>query len=87
MPMPGLRGRYAPLLAYLDALSPAAPRVRLSFAELEALLGGPLPPRASVGTNWTSSRVAVLNWRRVGFMAHLDRTGPAVTFTRTPLKE
>lgn len=78
------RGRYNPLLNALDALPAAQPSVRFSFAALETLLGSPLPPIASIGTYWSSSRVARSNWQRSGFVARLDRAGPAVIFTRRP---
>jgi hypothetical protein len=83
--MPGrLDRRYLPLLDALDALPAAEPRLCLSFAELEALLGHPLPESAHVPSFWTGSAVAQRNWERSGFTARLDRVGPAVTFTRLP---
>jgi hypothetical protein len=82
--MPGRPGRYAALLAVLDTLPADQPSVRLTLAELEALLDGPLPASTRRTDYWTSSHVARLNWERVGFTAHLDRDSPAVTFTRKP---
>ena len=77
-------GRYAPVLAVLAALPAAQPSVRLTFAELAALLSHPLPPTAHTTSYWTHSRVAAANWQRHGWGARLDRSGPAVVFTRQP---
>jgi hypothetical protein len=78
----GALGRYVPLLDWLEALPAAQTQAELSFAAIEALIDGALPPSAYNGMYWTSSNVAQLNWRRVGFRAHLEHTGPRVVFTR-----
>jgi hypothetical protein len=82
--MPGQRGRYAPLLAYLDAVPPEEPWVRMTFAAIEALIVAPLPASAQRPDYWTSSQVARLNWQRIGWAARLDRAAGVVTFTRPP---
>ncbi len=80
--MAGQRWRYAPLLDYLEALPAAQGEVQLSFAEIETLIGGPLPRTATAPEFWTSSHTARLNWRRSGFDARLLWPGPSVRFSR-----
>ncbi len=80
--MAGQRWRYSALLDYLEALPPRQAGVLLSFAEIEALIGGPLPRTATAADFWTSSHTAQLNWRRSGFTARLQWPGPSVVFTR-----
>jgi hypothetical protein len=81
----GLRGMYGPLNAYLAHLPGDQAAVRLTFAELEALLATPLSVSARTDTPfWSSSGVALHNWRRSGFRGRLDRANGAVTFTRAP---
>lgn len=77
-------GRYAPLLAYLAALPPDAPSVRLTFAEIEAIIGAPLAASASSPGFWTSSYTAHQYWRRHGWNAKLHHADRAVVFTRRP---
>jgi hypothetical protein len=74
--------KFLALLDYLEALAPAQDAVRFTFAQLEALLGAPLPPSALLRTYWTSRTLAHYNWEFSGFGAKLDRAGPAVVFTR-----
>jgi len=81
----GRRGMYRPLNAYLAQLPADQAAVCLPLAEIEALLATPLS--ASARTNhsfWSSSSVALRNWRRSGFSGRLDQASGAVTFTRTP---
>ena len=80
--MAGQRWRYAPLLDYLEAVPAAQGEVQLSFAEIETLIGGPLPRTATAPEFWTSSHTARLNWRRSGFDARLLWPGPSVRFNR-----
>jgi hypothetical protein len=81
----GLLGMYFPLNAYLDDLPADQTAVRLTFAEIEALLATPLSVSArTIASFWSSSGVALHNWRRCGFSGRLDRAGGAVTFTRIP---
>lgn len=80
--MAGQRWRYAPLLDYLEALPAKQAGALLRFAEIETLIGGPLPRTASAPEFWTSSHTARLNWRRCGFDAHLCLPDPAVNFSR-----
>lgn len=82
--MPGRPGRYNPLLDALDGLPPDQGSVHLTFAELETLLGAPLPASAQRPDYWTSSQVATLNWQRLGWRARLSHADQAVTFTRQP---
>ena len=83
--MPPAR-RYLALDRYLEAVPPEQQTVSLTFADLEALLGRPLPPSALLAHFWGSSAVGRSNWERSGFAAKLDRLGPLVTFTRRPLR-
>jgi hypothetical protein len=78
----GALNRYAALATWLETLSPEQHRAELSFAAIEALIDGALPASAFNSMYWSSSNVARHNWRRVGFAAHFDRTGPRVVFTR-----
>jgi hypothetical protein len=76
-----LSGKYLPLAAYLADAVAAQDRVRLTFAQLEAMVG-PLPRQASVPLFWRSSRTARLNWLFDGFTGYLHPTDQAVTFMR-----
>jgi len=81
----GRRGMYRPLNDYLAALPVDQVTVCLSLTEIEALLATPLSVSARTVTFfWTSSSVALRNWRRSGFSGRLDRANGAVTFTRAP---
>jgi hypothetical protein len=82
--MPGRPGRYVPLLTLLEALPANQSNMRLTFAELETRLDGPLPPSAQRPDYWTSSPTARTNWQRVGWSAQLYRAERAVVFTRQP---
>jgi hypothetical protein len=74
--------KYPRLARYLEALPADQASVRLSFAELEGILGGPLSLSARQAPYW--SYVLARHWRPLGFTAKLDRLdGAAVTFTRT----
>ena len=48
--------RYQPLAAYLAGLPPETTRVTLSFPEIEAILGEPLPPSAAIVRWWSNTR-------------------------------
>jgi hypothetical protein len=76
--------KYQPLVDWLQALPADQQNARLSFAEIEALIGERLPVSArTTGTFWIGHRMAEQNWRRVGFRARVDRhDATAVTFTR-----
>jgi hypothetical protein len=74
--------KYLPLDRYLEALPPEEQAVRLTFEELERLLGRPLPPSATLSYFWSGSSVARWNWEWSGFKARLDHRGRAVEFTR-----
>lgn len=82
--MPERVGRYAPLLATLDALPASQPSVRLTLATIAALIGEPLPLSAHMRRYWTDTDTACKNWNRRGFAAELQRAERAVTFTRQP---
>ncbi len=77
-------GRYAPLLATLDALPAGQPSVRLTLTAIAALIGEPLPLSANMRRYWTHTDIARKNWNRRGFAAELQRAERAVTFTRQP---
>jgi hypothetical protein len=87
MPHPTTRtvwpSRYAPLVAYIAAC-PSAP-VRLTFAEIEAILGRPLAVSAQVAPHfWRDAHTQrfVADLRALGWEAHLDIRGRAVEFRR-----
>jgi hypothetical protein len=81
----GRARKYEPLNRYLEQLPACQTSVRLTFAEIEAVIGAPLPVSArTVRSYWVDHTMARLNWRRRGFRAELDRASGAVTFTRAP---
>ena len=62
-------------------------QVPLAFAEIEQILGFPLPPSARSGPSWwsnnTGSHVGVRAWRDAGWKAsRVDVAGERVTFVR-----
>jgi hypothetical protein len=86
---------FSRLGAYLAARARAgADRVTLSFGELEALLGRPLPARGRADAGWwrnTARRAAGqadawahcwYGWLSVGWEAELDVVAGTVTFRR-----
>lgn len=83
--MPPAR-KYLPLNRYLEELPPDQRTIRLSFKQLEEILGSPLPPSAWLAHYWAGSTVARYNWERCGFAARLDRLERTVEFTRRPLR-
>ena len=86
-PRPGPR-KYDPLTRYLAGLT--ADEVTLTFAEIEQLVGTPLPRTAWGPAFWSNSREGVFRvrpWVRVGWRvarAQLRGAAPAVTFERLP---
>jgi hypothetical protein len=79
------RHKYVFLQRYLLALPPDVQEVALTFLEIKAILGTPLPRSALLPEYWTASTVAQ-NWPQVGFAAQLllgsGVTEHAVRFTR-----
>ncbi len=74
--------KYQPLVDYVAAQR--ADTVTLSFAEIEALIGAPLPETMQVDTwQWTNREFAYV-WRLgdLGWHARLDRRNRCVRFTR-----
>ena len=76
-----------PLAAHLAAQSPETDALRLSLAEIEALVGAPLPASAYGSTWWGSTALSkqarpwlATGWRVAG--THLRATPAAVTFAR-----
>jgi len=76
MPVPR---KYLPLDWYLAQLPGDQTSVTLSFTDLEALLGAPLPQSLQSGPG---GYCATQYWWRSGFNAKLDRVDRTVTFTR-----
>src|ERR1700710_1534113 len=74
--------RYQPLLDHLEAATGDA--VALTYREVAALIGGPLPESAILGTSWWTSRrqAHVQAWRALGWRAHSEREHLRVRFTR-----
>ena len=79
--------KYDPLTAYLADLP--ANEVTLTFAELEQLVGAPLPVSAWQSFYWTRSALPRGHqsrpWSRVGWRVarvYLRLDSPAVTFVR-----
>ena len=86
MPRPK-SSRYQRLADYLAAQP--GDEVRLNFAQIEALLGAPLPTSAYVRNWWWSKgakRLAAQPWRAAGWEATLTQRADEwrVTFRRRP---
>lgn len=76
-------GEYAPLHRWFAALSER--RCRLSFAQIEQILGCELPRAARVSPEWWSSgdgRGRALAWEAAGFRARLLPEEEAALFLR-----
>ena len=76
--------KYHPLAQYLAAHNDH--EVTLSFAEVEALLGAPLPPSARKRSWWhLTSASHVAAWQRVGWRVKTANLAwRTVTFVRQP---
>lgn len=69
---------------YLAALPVGQHTVMLTFAELAALRGRPLPLTARLDSfYWSRGSVARHNWQALGWAATLDRQARTVTFRRS----
>src|SRR5437899_2057597 len=77
--------KYLALNRYLETLSPDHHSVALTFAELETLLGSPLPASKVLPHYWSTGFIARYNWNLSGFTAKLDRLERRVIFTRRPV--
>lgn len=80
--MPRDFSRYRALADHL-AMRPEREIAR-TFAEIEAILGMPLPPTAFTGHFWSSDAgvAHVRLWRALGWRARLDRRNRCVRFIR-----
>lgn len=77
------RGKYAPLIRLLEGTPPEQEVVQLTTAEIEAILGEPLPASAFRPGYWTSPGLnASRAWKRLGFAVRLDRECRRVLFIR-----
>ncbi len=76
--------KYAPLVSYLRTVPPEQPSARLTYTEIEFVLGRLLPRGAWLPHFWSGSRTARQHWEAVGFHATLDRPARTVVFTRQP---
>ena len=80
--------KYHPLAAYLAGLPPETETVTLSFPEIEALIGEPLPPTARARPWWSNIRgMTPRPWFVAGWQVarcELHTPAPAVTFERRP---
>jgi len=84
MPTRGPR-KYDPLAAYLAGL--AADEVTLTFAEIERIVGAPLPASARLSSFWstTTQPLVARPWTRAGWRvarAQLRSDSLTVTFVR-----
>ena len=82
-----MSSKYEPLAAWLVAQPEATVTMALTFADVERVLGGPLPSIAAVNSAWWTTIQTryphVEAWRSVGWeVAALDRGGRVVTFAR-----
>ncbi|HLZ70223.1 MAG TPA: hypothetical protein VKV26_09995 [Dehalococcoidia bacterium] len=79
------RGKYAPLIRLLQSTPGEQAIVRVTIAELEAILGEPLPASALRPGFWSSRGLnASRAWKRLGFVVRLDRECRLVLFIRRP---
>ncbi len=77
------RGKYAPLIRLLRETPPEQEIVQLTSAEIEAILGEPLPASAFRPGYWTSQGLnASRAWKQLGFIVRLDRECRRVLFIR-----
>ena len=81
--------KYDPLTRYLADL--AADEVTLTFAEIEAIIGAPLPPSARTSNWWenTTEHVQAGAWVLAGWRmkrTHRRLDPPAVTFERVAVE-
>jgi len=74
--------RYQPLLDHLALRTEA--EVVLTYKEIAAMIGGPLPETAILQAVWwtTRSRVPIEALTALGWRAHADRDRLRVRFTR-----
>jgi hypothetical protein len=81
--MPRQSTKYEPLRRYLAALP--GDRVTLRFAEIEAIVGAPLPASAENRPWWTNEahKARQHGWGAAGWrVAHVDVHERVVTFVR-----
>lgn len=80
--MPAYAGRFAPLVAFLDARPDY--EVELSLDAIAAIVGRPLPPRDHANSDrWSSPQYPhVRRWQALGWRAELDRRRRCVRFVR-----
>ena len=81
--------RYQPLADYLAGLPPETTRITLPLQQIEALLGGSLPPSAGTASWWanTAGPPQARAWLAAGWhvAACALRSQPqAITFARGP---
>jgi hypothetical protein len=76
------RSRYRPLADHLAASTETD--LTLTFAEIEAIIGGPLPVTAMVAPSWWSNTTTDYTglWRALGWRAHLEQRSHRVHFVR-----
>ncbi len=79
MPMPSV---YQPLLDFLAAAT--GDEITLTYKEVTALIGGPLPETAVLHTSWWRGKHHdhVQTWRALGWHAHASAAHRRVIFTR-----
>ncbi len=79
MPMPS---KYQPLIDLLAAAT--GDEMTLTYKEVAALIGGPLPEQAILTSYWwiRNDGTPPTLWRAMGWRAHADRDHQRVIFTR-----
>ncbi len=82
-------GKYDPLRAFLE--NSGAETMRLRFADIERILGAPLPPSARVHAAWWANErnpkthVQKIAWTAAGYRVDaVDRDAGWVRFRRAP---
>lgn len=76
----GKPSKYDPLLQWLQALPPEQQHAVLTFDQIAALIGPPLPAGIGSTVFWADTARRVL--RPAGFIAQLHRLEHTVDFTR-----
>ncbi|MCA1725165.1 MAG: hypothetical protein LC748_13125 [Thermomicrobia bacterium] len=78
----GTATKYLPLIEYLSAQQGSD--IRCTFAQIEAIIGFPLPRTARTVTGFWTDRLRphVRAWQQTGWQAHMDFPNRCVTFHR-----
>lgn len=78
-------GKYDPLRDYLRICG--NDEIILSFADIETIIGGPLPPSANKYDQWwvnspSIQHIQAESWHSAGYKVHVNRTARTARFCR-----